>query len=388
MAAPLGRSDTLLDMRSLSDLLYREGYRFRFCQAVRLLERLDDKRQPVGRAESPEDEVVRFRAYLSLAFPPSEVAAPKYVPLSEREWVIIPADNSKDPLQRRPAVMTVAFMGLTGPVGSLPRHYTELLIDRVRSHDARHADHTLRDFLDLFNHRLISLFYRSWEKPRVMVHIERRLLAQSRGKPPELDDFSRYLYSLVGLGTPNLLGRQEDLDESLLFYVGLLAQQPRSAEGLRELLSDFFSVPIEVQQFIGAYYPLPEEERTYIGEARCELGRSTVVGDQAYIQDAKFRVVVGPLTIERYCELLPSSEGAGSGVVFRKLVQIVRLFVGPELDFEVQLVLMPGDLSRFGPDDEGPYTPRLGYTAQLFSDEMVDSLTSSIFEGTLTGIAN
>lgn len=388
MAAPIGRSDTPLDMRPLSEVLYREGYRFRFCQAVRLLERLDDKRQPVGRAERPEDEIVRFRAYLSLAFPPSEVAAPKYDPLSGRDWVIVPADDSKDPLQRRPAVMTVAFMGLTGPIGSLPRHYTELLIDRVRSHDARQADYTLRDFLDLFNHRLISLFYRAWEKPRVMVHIERRLLAQSRSKPPEFDDFSRYLYSLAGLGTTGLLGRQEELDESLLFYVELLAQQPRSAEGLRELLSEFFSVQIAVQQFIGAYYSLPEEERTYIGEARCELGRSTVVGDQAYIQDAKFRVIVGPLTLERYCEMLPSSEGTGSGVTFRQLVQLVRLFVGPGLDFEVQLLLLPGDLSRFGLGDEGPYTPRLGYTAQLLSDESVDRQTSSIFEGTLTGIAD
>ena len=45
-------------------------------------------------------------------------------------------------LHPRPAQMTVTFLGLTGPRGTLPYHYTELLLDRV----LRHRDHTLRDF--------------------------------------------------------------------------------------------------------------------------------------------------------------------------------------------------------------------------------------------------
>ena len=49
--------------------------------------------------------------------------------------------------------MTVTFMGLTGPKGVLPSHFTRLLLRRLRAKDA-----TLRDFFDLLNHRRVALF--------------------------------------------------------------------------------------------------------------------------------------------------------------------------------------------------------------------------------------
>src|SRR5262245_18194950 len=166
MATQNGRADPPLER-----VLFEEGYRFDFFQAVRVLERLYPNRQPVGRDALPSQEVVRFRSHLSLSFPPSAI-------------------HEIERLQdgRGPAQMTVAFMGLTGLLGVLPRHYTELLLERVR-----HKDQTLRDFLDFLNHRLISLFYRAWEKYRFPIAYERAMV-QQKG----YDRFSLHLFDLLG----------------------------------------------------------------------------------------------------------------------------------------------------------------------------------------------
>src|SRR6266498_4733090 len=162
MAAESRRADP-----SLEQVLFEEGYRFEFFQAVRVLERLYRARLPVGCDSIPAKEVVRFHSLLSLTFPPSAVHD------------VVPSDDGASPAQ-----MTVAFMGLTGLLGVLPRHYTELLLERMR-----HKDQTLRDFLDLFNHRLISLFYRAWEKYRLPMAYERAV-----SKQEGYDRFSLHLF--------------------------------------------------------------------------------------------------------------------------------------------------------------------------------------------------
>jgi type VI secretion system protein ImpH len=137
MATPGRRADPPLEQT-----LFEEAYRFDFFQAVRLLERLQPDCVPVG--GRPGREAVRFRARASLSFPASAIHQ---------------LDRPDGP--DTPVAMTVAFMGLTGPSGVLPICYTELLMNAIRA-----GDRTLAAFLDLFHHRLISFFYRAWEKYR------------------------------------------------------------------------------------------------------------------------------------------------------------------------------------------------------------------------------
>src|SRR5712691_8081671 len=161
--------------RPVRQQLLDEAYRFEFFQAVRLLERMSPSRQRVGASGPPAEEIVRFRTLPSLAFPPSQIHE-------------VRDTGGRD----APPEMTVAFLGLTGPLGLLPHPYTELLIDRVR-----HEDRTLWDFLDVFNHRLISFFYRAWEKYRFPIAYER----------DRHDPFTEYLFDLISMGTAGLKGR-------------------------------------------------------------------------------------------------------------------------------------------------------------------------------------
>ncbi len=329
MAAQGGGTDPPVEQA-----LFEEGYRFDFFQAVRLLERLHPRRKPVGRDAKPGQEVVRFRSHPSLSFPPSQIHEMRR------------ADD-----EGQPPEMTVAFMGLTGPLGVLPRHYTELVIGRMRQ-----KDETLRDFLDLLNHRFISHFYRAWEKYRAAIGYERAVSQQAA-----LDPFSLCLFDLVGMGTGGLRGRLEIEDEALLFYVGLMAQHPHSACAMEGLLADYFAVPVRVVQCVGQWLPLSPEDRSRLGaeEANSSLGVNAVLGSHVWDQQAKFLLRVGPLTYAEFCELLPS------GRAFPSLVQLTRFFVGQEFDFDVQLVLRAAEVPRCRLEGTGPRAPRLGWSTWL-----------------------
>ncbi len=304
--------------------LVRSPYRYEFFQAVRLLRRLM-RGEPPGRFAPPQREFVRFRAHQSLGFPASEIQA------LER-----PAEDGA-------AVMTVNFMGLTGPQGALPIVYTAQVIDRIRV-----RDRAMRDFFDLFNHRIISLFYRAWEKYRFAVAYE----------AGERAGLTRYLLDLIGLGTRGLQERQAVADDSLIFYTGLLAQRPRSATALRLVLEDYFGVPVWVEQFVGAWYPLAREDRCELDESdsfSSRLGVGAVVGDEVWSQQSRVRIVLGPLTRKQYLAFLPG------GPAYEPLRSIVRFFGNQELEFEARLILKREETPKCELGAEGDEAPQLGW---------------------------
>lgn len=322
MATAGGRTD-----HSLTDVLFEEPYRFEFFQAVRLLERLAPERRPVGRYTEPAAEAVRFRARASLAFAPSQVHQ-----LDEAEG------------EAAPPRMTVAFMGMTGPAGVLPHHYTELLIERTR-----YKDTALGDFLDLFNHRMISLFYRAWEKYRFPVAYERG----------EGDRFTEFLFDIIGMGTRGLRNRQSFRDEVLLFYGGLFAARPHSASAMEAMLGDYFGVPARLEQFSGQWLKLDEESLTRIGTANAELGVTAVAGTRVWDAQSKFQLQFGPLAYDEFIKFLPN------GAAFKPATELVRLLAGLEFDFDVRLTLLAEEVPGCVLTTRAKRAPMLGWTSWL-----------------------
>ena len=330
MGTESGTISSNLAASEVGEKLRREPFSFNFFQAVRLLERFFPERTSVGQFAHPNTEVARFAAHPSLAFPASQIQA--------MDW---PDDN--------PVQMTVNFMGLTGPEGVLPNVYTTLLIERMRANDF-----SPRDFLDVFNHRIISLFYRAWRKYRFDVACEEG----------ERDLFSRHLLSLLGLGTEGLRDRQAVSDDTLIYYAGLLAQRPRSAQALQQILADFFNVPVQIEQFAGGWYRLDPQTQCRLSEGNSEseeLGFGAVVGDEVWNQQSKVRVVLGPLTLERYTEFLPG------GRSWEPLQAWVRFFSNDEWDFEVKLILEREQVPACTLGAEGASGPQLGWVSWVKS---------------------
>jgi len=313
-----------IERRVFQDLLAEEPFRWQFFQAVRLLTRVDPQHAGVGNFVQPATEVVRFAARASAEFPASEVHDLKFV-------------------DKGPPLMTVNFMGLTGPTGILPLVYTELILDRVRN-----KDHALREMLDIFNHRMISLFYRAWEKHKFPVPYERE----------GADAVSSYLKAFLGLGTPGLSDRQEVGDRSLIYYAGLLAHRPRSATALQQLLADYFAVPVEVHQFCGSWYKLDRAAQTKLADVPLEsarLGLGAVVGDEIWDLHAGVRIRFGPLTRSQYVEFLPGNPG------HKALTALLKFYANEEYAFELQLVLKRDETPACELGKEGIDGARLGW---------------------------
>lgn len=311
----------------MKEQLFNEPYRFGFFQAVRMLERLFPERQPVGQDALPSTEVVRFRTRVSLDFPASEIHE-------------LQAASEAGP--DRPPEMQVSFLGLTGPMGVLPAPYTELLQERTR-----YKDRTLWDFLDLFNHRLISLFYRAWEKHHFPFEYERG--RESR--------FTEYLFALVGMGTGGLRERFSFFEEGILSYAGLIAQKPHSVVAIEYILQDYFQVPVHIQQYVAQNHDLDEGSLTRLGAANCTLGKDAVAGCRVRERQSKFRVRFGPCSFEQYSDFLPT------GASYRQAIELVRLLAGTEHEFDFLLILKAAEVPYCQLLSGREGTARIGWTS-------------------------
>jgi type VI secretion system protein ImpH len=359
---------------SPAHLLFTDGPQFDFFQAVRLLEKLYPQRRPVGYDAMPGAEVARFRTLLSLAFPPSAIHSIE-MPSEDQPWVRL--------------IQT--FFGLTGPSGALPRHYTQTLLDLGR--DVRGPERrSLGDWLALFDHRLTSLFYRSWEKYRFWLPYERS--EAGRTTP---DSFTQALFSFVGLGEPRLrnrlrvfvpnpdpyeseqsLARIDDL--ALLYYSGLFSQRPRNAHNLRALVADYFEMPTSIKQFHGQWLQLEKDSQTCLGTSG-SLGIDAVAGDRVWDVQSKFRVRLGPLTNAQFESMLPDTSPQPERKTLFLLCQLTRLFVGPELDFDVQLVLQAAAVPACSLHSDG-LGPRLGWNTWLLTAPAQHDAGDAVFAGT------
>lgn len=305
-----------VDARRLLARLFAEPWSFDFFQAMHLLDRLQPERTAIGGFADPRQEAVRLTTATSVAFPASEIQG-----LETRNG------------QPR---MAVNFLGLSGPQGTLPLAYSLYVAERVRA-----GDYALKDFLGIFDHRILSLFYRAWEKTHVGV---------SHGDPSR-DWLTRSLLDLVGLGGDALRNRLPIPDDALLFYTGLLSVPTRPAIGLEQILADFFEVPVSVEQFVGAWYPLERATQSELGDeesASSQLGLGAVAGDEIWDQQSRARVRVGPLSRAQYDDFLPG------GSAYEPLRALTRLYANDLIDFEIQLVLDREDVPACRLGDESP----------------------------------
>jgi type VI secretion system protein ImpH len=292
----------------IADRLFREGYMFSFFQSVRLLEiLLPDGRSP-GESSDLKEERIRFRPYHGLTFPSADI------------WSIERPTGTAGY-----ARITATFMGLYGVDSPLPGWFYEPIAME------REGVAALRDFLDIFNHRLYALFYRTWKKYRLFL---------SYSRPPARNDLMARMLSLSGLGTRSVTDGLELRAVHLGAFAGILSSQVRNAEGLRNMLAELLrEIGVAIVQNVPRWVNIPERSR--LGPKATGpyvLSVSSALGERVYDISGKFRVVLGPLTLAQYVALLPG------GDLTRVVRTIVRLYVRDTLEYDVQLILRTAEI--------------------------------------------
>ena len=342
MAPSRRRSDS-----SVIGALADRPRRFSFVQAVRLLEREAAcrageprlaRRTAVGGDHDPRGEAVRFHAVVNLAFPDTEVQGLRR------------SEDGRTHLE-------VNFFGLTGPLGALPEGYSELVQRGLREKRPE-----LREFLDIFNHRLVSLFYRAWAKYRLAPSYER---AVAEGRP---DGISTVLTALVGLEGEAMRARMTIPDDVALHYGGALARRIRPAVVVEDMLSGALGLQVRVEQFRGQWCPLSEPEQSILpSPARpdgqfCRLGVAMVAGNRAWEVHGGLRLHIGPLGYDDFLALMPGSAGTA------RLADLVALAVGLQMDIDLRLLQRAEEVPPLCLGGSGP-PARLGWNTWLGGGE-------------------
>ncbi|MFC7399183.1 type VI secretion system baseplate subunit TssG [Chelatococcus sp. GCM10030263] len=261
-----------------------------------------------GGAEHPLD-ALRLGGATSLAFPATEIAAAGLRPDGR-------------------IVLTVTVMGLTGALGVLPVPYTELLQRLVRGKDL-----ALRDFLDLFNGRLIELLYGVHAKYRLALTYRRK---RRDGRTKSAEAITAVLLALLGLGMDGLRDRMGFLDERLLPLTAILARRVRAAPDIAQVLTAITGWPVKVEQFHGCWLALAQDEQSRLtagsgGHAR--LGIDFVAGARVFDVAGSVVLHVGPLGYGDFMALV--SGGANA----RALTELARFCLGPEIVFLIRAML-------------------------------------------------
>ena len=283
----------------MSDLLERPGA-YAFLQAVRLL------RLGCGGEATVEaffNERLRLRPELSLSFPAADLAALETVEEQGRSWY----------------QLTTTFLGLYGVSSPLPTHYTEELFEE-QGRDRR----VTRDFLDILQQSLYWLLFALYSRHRWHLRV---------CEDQDVATIERLNCLLGRLGdswqSPPA-GETSPLPP--LRHLGLFAQFPRSALGLRTLVADVLNhADVEIVSCLHRRVPIAEPARCYLGVQGALLGVSCYVGSEMDDRMGKICICIGSLNRAKLLNLLPE------GKTHRMMRALVRSYLDQPIEVEVEL---------------------------------------------------
>lgn len=297
----IGASDQSADLSA-----FHEAKKYSFFQINQLLHRYISKRNAPGHSTSNlnslnfnRQHTIRYKANPSLSFPSSDIQNIRLWHESDKEY----------------AEVVVNFMGLFGPSSPLPAFFTERILH------ADPGDTSVQDFLDLFNHRVLDLLQRVWEKYRYYQCYE-------KGQ----DTFSQWMFSLIGISHVELSEYSDLKWERLMPYAGLIAMKVTNVEKVSKIIEGYFGISnVQIEQCVLREVMISDDQINRMGIVNCAMGDDLVLGESVLDRMGKIRINILDLSVPQFTDFLPSGESN------QPLQQLIKFLMTDQFDVEIRI---------------------------------------------------
>lgn len=292
----LSEDEIILWDVSILKKLFDDVWSFEFPQVVRIIQQLFPK-HPLGTFDDPSLDPLHIQGHVGLQHKSSEVQ-----------------HLSPGHTLGAPSRLTVNFFGIAGIQGPLPDVFTELLMDRIRQKDL-----AFRDFLDIFNHRLGTFWFKLYA-----------LLSPSLLDAPMEETYLGQC--LIDLGGARF--HEEKL--AILPLCTLFWQRSSSLIGLEKAIEGYFNIPCRIRPFMGGWHTVHPSDYTQLGVQHTRLGYSTILGHKSYATNKSFRLYLGPIDYTVFQDFLPTQDRRSG---YHRLQQFINGYFDRPPTFTVELIL-------------------------------------------------
>lgn len=243
------------------------------CDVYRLLDHLytqDDGQSPLlGDGLNPKHDLVSIQSHITFGHKASGV-----------QQVVQMADGKYNVLLNN--------LSLAGMYGALPDTYGEEIANR--------KNQDMRDFLDIFHHRLMGLLYRFYRKNRIFLG----------SKNVKNNIIGKILHNITGL---SLFQKQFQFQETGIFPLfNLFWKNGTSISGVQELIRGYFHLKTTVVPFLGGWIYPDKDVLSYLNKSYQALGKSLFIGRKTWDDTYGFTICIGPMDFEKYVSFIPPTQ--------------------------------------------------------------------------------
>lgn len=329
MATVSGRTNL-----TLSEKIRLNASAFNLDQLIKLLLMQEDNGQGEI-CDKIDDGLFRVQSHIRYDMPPTDISG--IASITKK------SDPHGIPINR----LLLNHFGIVSFNSPMPLPYVEWIFRELHNGLRNEKYSSILDFIDIFNHRFLSIRHQNRAEQRVSLssdHPNRSVVARRIESLAGFDD--QRLFDLVKIG---LYNRQEQVEAEgekevehhlIQTFSGLIYNPRKSADYIKTVLSTVFNAPVTLEQFLGQWLGLEDEDLNSLGKANHSLGDQLILGKTCWDQQSLIGIRIGPVCFKTLVDMVKG------GVLHSSLVSLIGFLSDGDWDCEVGILIRNEDIPK------------------------------------------